>query len=209
MGGAAPCGRLVVEALTKTKPEGAAVAVAVAITAAAAVARRPAARISTSVTTAAASPAAELGEGRMGECGWLHFSISFLDAWCGQGCCYPGRVRSPIANTICVTLCIIFILIVCRLTVTCSTDRVNHSSCRGEIIEKFPSLKGDRERGTSRHIIFNQVVPSLAQPKTSPESTHAHPAAAESDAPCVAPARQGRPFGQSWGCCGPAEAQVF
>lgn len=85
MGGTAVSRRLVVEALTETKPEGAAVAVAVAITAATSVARIPAAGISASVTTAAASPAAKLGEGRVGECGWLHFGVSFLDAWCGRG----------------------------------------------------------------------------------------------------------------------------
>lgn len=69
VGGAAPHGRVVVEASSVPKPK-AAVAIAITITtaAAAAVARVPAAGIST--VPAAASPAAELGESWMSERGY-------------------------------------------------------------------------------------------------------------------------------------------
>lgn len=82
MGGAASRGRLVVEARPESKPEAGAVAVVITA-AAAAVARVPAARTSTSVTTAAASPTAELGEGWIGERGWLNFAFSFCTPWRG------------------------------------------------------------------------------------------------------------------------------
>lgn len=71
VGGAAPHGRVVVEAGPVPKPEAAAAVATTAIattTAAAAGARVPAARIS--AAEAAASPAAELGESWVGERGW-------------------------------------------------------------------------------------------------------------------------------------------
>lgn len=69
VGGAAPHGRVVVEA--RPEPEPKAVAVAISVTAAA-VARVPtaAAAAGTPSVPAPSSPAAELGECRMGERGW-------------------------------------------------------------------------------------------------------------------------------------------
>lgn len=72
VGGPAAHGRLVVEALTVAEPEAAAAA-AVAVTATAAAATATVARGAAAgipAVPAAASPAAELGEGWVGERGW-------------------------------------------------------------------------------------------------------------------------------------------